>query len=167
MMELKGSVTLVSRIVKLTYHSQCRKRQSGSDGEVSGCLLKAKPNSLSAEAALSQGMLAGLVFREERTLNIQPVGSVCQVGVCNNPDTAANMHRQVDSRSYKGLLERKGRSGLFPGSTCEHCLANLGMLRAILTLLTSRPVVCLAKHDGKTPTMFVRAGRQNLLTNVT
>lgn len=52
MMELKGSVTLVSRIVQLTHHLYCG-RQLGADGEVGGCLLKARPNSLSAEAALS------------------------------------------------------------------------------------------------------------------
>lgn len=64
--EVKGIVSVVSRVVQLTPHSLCHGRQS--DGELSGCLLKANltvhlQKQLSARGCW-QGSWAGLQERE-------------------------------------------------------------------------------------------------------
>lgn len=55
-MKLKGIVSVVSRVVQLTPHSLCHGRHPQRAQWV---FTESKPNSASAEAALSQGLLAG------------------------------------------------------------------------------------------------------------
>lgn len=76
-MEIKQSMSLVSSIVQLTHYSPCHGRQSGSSGEVGGCLLKDRSVFFKGRSQLATAARgARLLCREEQTGAMQLVGAV-------------------------------------------------------------------------------------------